>query len=133
MMSLFSAAIQFSCLKYLDLTRCTITNSTLALLGRAISNHPSLYLLNIYHNIFDQAGLSNFLRNFVGNRFSRLTYVGISITTNREHEQILEEIKQIRTLCGHEQLILKSLYDSPLLTNKTFRSIPKLMNSTSDS
>lgn len=132
MMFLFSAAIQFSCLESLDLSFCSITNSTLALLGRAISNHPSLYLLNIYCNTFDRAGLSNFLRNFVGNRFSRLTYVGISMTTNREHEQILEEIKQIRTLCGRQQLILKSLYDSPSV-NKTSRAIQKLMNSTSDS
>ena len=130
MMSLFSSAIQFSHLECLDLSGCFITNSTLALLGRAISNHPSLYLLNIYANLFDQAGLSNFLRNFVDNYTSRLTYVGISVTTTREHEQILEAIKWIRTLCRRKQLILKSLYDTPNVNN-TFKSLPKLMTSDS--
>jgi hypothetical protein len=113
-MSLFSSAVQCSHLKCLDLSSCIITNSILALLGRAISNHPSLSLLNIYYNLFDQAGLSNFLRNFVGNRFSRLTFVGTSLDTNRpELEQILEKIRHLRTLCQHPELILKSLYDSP--------------------
>ena len=112
-MSLFSSAILFSGIGYLDLSCCCITDSILALLGRAIRNYPSLHMLNVYQNLFTQAGLSNLLRNFVGNIFSQLAHVGISITTNREHKQILKEIKCIRILCGHPQLILESLNDSP--------------------
>ena len=127
-MSLFAFAVQCSHLECLDLSYCSITNSTLALLGRAISSHPYLYLLNMYNNRFDQAGLCNFLRNFVSNRVSRLTYVGTSVATNRpELQQILEEIKSIRTLYRREQLILRSLYDSPCM-NKALSSTLKLMN-----
>ena len=126
-MSLFSSAVQFSSLECLDLSYCRITDSALSLLGRAISNHPSLYLLNIYHNSFTPAGLSNFLKIFVNNRFSHLSYVGISIPTNRDHKQILEEIKQIRTLYHRPQLILKSLNDSPYM-DRGLMTIPKLLS-----
>ena len=128
-MFLFAFAVQCSHLECLDLSNCSITNSTLALLGRAISNHPYLHMLNMYYNRFNQAGLCNFLRNFVSNRVSRLTYVGISgLATNRpELQQILEEINSIRTLYRREQLILKSLYDSPCM-NKALSSTLKLMS-----
>ena len=113
LMSIFSSAMQFSSIQCLDLSHCSITDSALALLGRTISNHPSLYMLNVYYNSFTPAGLSNFLRNFVDSRFSRLSFLGVSIPTNMVHKQILKEIKLIRTLYSHPHLILKSLYDTP--------------------
>ena len=126
-MSLFSSAVQFSSLKHLDLSYCGVTDQALALLGRSISTHPSLYLLNIYHNPFTPEGLSNFLKFFVNNRFSQLSHVGKSIPTNRDHKQILEKIKQIRTLYRRPQLILKSLYDSPYVDGELMTNL-KLMS-----
>ena len=128
-MSLFSSAVQFSSLQCLDLSYCGVTDQALALLGRSISNYSSLYLLNIYHNLFTPEGLTNFLKLFVNNTFSHLTYVGISIKypTNRDHKQFLEEIKWIRTLYNRRQLILKSLYDSPYV-DRGLMPILKLMS-----
>ena len=129
LMSLFSSAVQFSNLQCLDLSLCRITDQVLALLGRAVTNHPSLFMLNMYHNPFTSEGLSVFLRNFVHNGFSQLHHVGISIPTNRDHEQILDKIKYIRNFCGCQQLILKSIYDTPYEDAHTIRQFVTNLNS----
>lgn len=111
-MHLFSSAIRLSFLECLDVSYCSITDLQLTILGRAISDHPSLFLLHLYYNQFTPTGLSNFLQYFENNVCSKLTYLGISDHTNEHHKQLLHKINHFRRSLQHAILICNSLLDS---------------------
>ena len=94
-MNLFCGALKLSNLGTLDLTSCSILDSGLVILGKAVSRHQWLMHLRMFENRFTDRGLAKFLRLFIGNRYSRMTFLGVKMNT--EHEKILKEINLFRS------------------------------------
>ena len=97
-MSLFCEALKLSNLNTLDLTSCGITNSGLALLGKAVSRHHQLVHLRMFENNFDDRALVEFLELFINNFQSVMTFLGVKM--NDIHREILQAINRIRLLYG---------------------------------
>ena len=96
-MPLFCSALTFTTLLYLDLTECNISDSELILLGKSVSKLRSLVHLKIHDNPYTDSGLMDFLKFFLNNPYSRLTFLGFYRQLNEDHKLILQEINRFRS------------------------------------
>ena len=96
-MKLFCGALssRLSHIHTLDISSCGIDDTGLAILGKAVCTHKSLSHLRIFDNEFTSRGLTQFLRLFLKNSYSCMTFLGVILTT--EHKRILDEINKFRT------------------------------------
>ena len=113
-MNLFCGALKLSNLGTLDLTSCSILDSGLVILGKAVSRHQWLMHLRMFENRFTDRGLAKFLRLFIGNRYSRMTFLGVKMNT--EHEKILKEINLFRS-ANNMTTMIPSFESRPFFVN----------------
>ena len=102
-MPLFSAALKYSTLKILVLTRCKINDRALQYLGNGICENQHLSLLMLMNNSFTEKGLLSFLKLFI-NKKSVLQHVRVdskiyySLKEMTEYSHVISQINRIRRM-----------------------------------
>ena len=109
----FCKAVVLTTLLSLDISNCNISDRELVLLGKRIRINWLLQHLSIYGNPFTHSGLSTFLKLFVQNPYSRLTYLGLDLQLNKDQKQTLREINQFRDSLRYPRLNPISYRDTP--------------------
>ena len=95
-MKLFCGALSLSHhLGTLDISSCGLDDSGLAILGKAVYRHKNLSHLRMFENRFADRSLGKFLRLFLANSYSNMTFLGVKM--NKEHKKIIKEINRFRT------------------------------------
>ena len=113
-MPLFFNILPLTKLQCLDLSYCHISDVELLQLGTCICFcTSSIVQLIIRDNPFTDNGITNFLKLFLNNRFSRLTYLGIDEHQHNKHQQniILKQINLFRSHIRYPSLHLNSYVD----------------------
>ena len=106
-MKLFCGALRLSTIGTLDLSSCGIIDSGLAILGKAVCRHKSLSHLRMFDNGFTNRSLAKFLRLFLDNSYSIMTFLGVEM--NNKHKKILDEINRFR--CTNNMAKLKTSFE----------------------
>ena len=104
-MQLFSRAIAFTKLQSLEIGWCNISDSGLIELGRSIYMSRFLLNLHIFSNPFTNHGFCVFLKLFVRNPYSVLSFLGLHFELNQDQRNIMDEINQFRRQIRNPPLI----------------------------
>ena len=113
-MPIFCRAVRLSCVQYLELMACNISDSHLIMLGKMICNNLAILSLDIYGNPITHHGLSEFLALFVLNPFkSQLAFVLVHLQLSNHQKETLKLINTFRFLLRRPPLNFKSWKDMP--------------------